>query len=62
MNEQKLYAVKDDKGYYWDFGYLGGFWQLESIARPVTSSKEVAKTAAKEHGGHVVAFVRSLKR
>ena len=59
MNEQKLYAVKDDKGYYWEFKDLcgidlGGFWELLDVSVPFTASEEDAKNTAKDHGGHVV--------
>ena len=31
MSEEKLYAVKDDEGEYWDFGGKANrFWSLSS--------------------------------
>jgi len=62
MNEQKLYAVKDDKGYYWEFKDLcgidlGGFWELLDVSVPFTVSEDDAKNTAKDHGGNVVELV-----
>ena len=62
MNKQKLYAVKDDKGYYWEFKDLcgidlGGFWELLDVSVPFTVSEEDAKNTAKANGGHVVELV-----
>lgn len=57
MSEEKLYAVKNDEGYYWDFGDLDGFWQLNSVSCPITGSEDNAKNTVKEHGGHVVTLI-----
>ena len=64
MSEQKLYAVKDDKGYYWEFKDLcgidlGGFWELLDVSVPFTVSEDDAKNTAKDHGGHVVELVEA---
>nr|DAH80099.1 MAG TPA: hypothetical protein [Caudoviricetes sp.] len=34
MSEEKLYAVKNDEGKYWDFLANSGFWSSE-IADPL---------------------------
>ena len=64
MNEQKLYAVKDDKGYYWEFKDLcgidlGGFWELLDVSVPFTASEDDAKNTVKDHGGYVVELVEA---
>ena len=60
MNEQKLYAVKNDNGEYWDFYDIGGFWQLSRVSCSI--SEDTAKNAVKEHGGHVVTLVEEPKK
>ena len=64
MSEGKLYAVKNDNddGYYWDFGDLDGFWQLNSVSCPITVSEDNAKNTVKEHGGHVVTLIEEPKK
>lgn len=63
MSEEKLYAVKDDEGEYWDFGGKANrFWSLLSVEVPVTDNKEIASTVAKATAGHVVAFVEEPKK
>ena len=67
MSEQKLYAVKDDKGYYWEFKDLcgidlGGFWELLDVSVPFTVSEDDAKNTVKDHGGHVVTLVEEPKK
>ena len=64
MSEEKLYAVKNDNDdrYYWDFGDLDGFWQLNSVSCPITVSEDNAKNTVKEHGGHVVALVEEPEK
>ena len=62
MSEEKLYAVKDDEGKYWDFSDGSGFWILDIPDSPTTTSKEEAELAAKDHGGHVVTFVEEPKK
>lgn len=63
MSEEKLYAVKDDEGEYWDFGGKANrFWSLLSVEVPVTDNKEIASTVAKATAGHVVAFVEEPEK
>lgn len=67
MSEEKLYAVKDDKGYYWEFkdlcgSDLGGFWELFDVSVPFTVSEDDAKNTAKDHGGHVVTLIEEPKK
>ena len=62
MSEEKLYAVKNDEGKYWEFKDLcgidlGGFWELLDVSVPFTVSEDDAKNTAKDHGGHVVELV-----
>lgn len=63
MSEEKLYAVKNDEGEYWDFGgKVNRFWSLLSVEIPVTDNKEIASTVAKATDGHVVALVEEPEK
>lgn len=62
MSEEKLYAVKDDEGKYWDFSDGSGFWILDIPDSPTTTSKEEAELVADNHGGHVVMLVEEPKK
>lgn len=62
MSEEKLYAVKNDEGKYWDFSDGSGFWILNIPDCPTTTSKEEAEIVADEKGGHVVTFVEEPKK
>ncbi|MES5890710.1 DUF1642 domain-containing protein [Lacticaseibacillus paracasei] len=62
MSKEKLYAVKNDEGKYWDFSANSGFWSSK-IAYPTTTIyKELAEQVADERGGHVVTFVEEPKK
>lgn len=61
MSEEKLYAVKNDEGKYWDFSANSGFWPSK-IAYPTTAIKERAEQVVDEHGGHVVALVEEPEK
>lgn len=54
-----LYAVKNDKGEWWDFEAYDGFWGDGSCECAVTAYKERADSVIKEHGGHVVELVEA---
>ncbi|MDE3293500.1 DUF1642 domain-containing protein [Lacticaseibacillus rhamnosus] len=62
MSEEKLYAVKNRSGEFWDFSDGSGFWILDISERPTTTSKEEAELVAKNHGGHVVTFVEEPEK
>ena len=62
MSEEKLYAVKNDEGDYWDFEDQDDFWQLISVSCPITVSEDRAKYTAKDYGGHVVTFIEEPKK
>ncbi|QHJ75117.1 hypothetical protein [Lactobacillus phage JNU_P9] len=62
MSEEKLYAVKNDEGYYWDFLDSSGFWALYSSDCPTTTSKGQAELVADNQGGHIVTFVEEPKK
>lgn len=62
MSEEKFYMVKNDKGKYWDFNNLDGFWKLISISRPITVSEENAKNTVKDYGGHVVTLIEEPEK
>nr|DAW86191.1 MAG TPA: Protein of unknown function (DUF1642) [Bacteriophage sp.] len=62
MSEEKLYAVKNDEGIYWDFLDSSGFWALYSSDCPTTTSKDQAEQVANDRGGHVVTFVEEPKK
>lgn len=61
MSEEKLYAVKNDVGKYWDFSANSGFWPSK-IAYPTTAIKERAEQVVDEHGGHVVTLVEEPEK
>ena len=61
MSEEKLYAVKNDEGEYWDFLYSDGFWPLDTSRCPTTTSKEQAERVA-NYSGHVVTFVEEPEK
>ena len=62
MSEEKLYAVKNDEGKYWDFSDGYGFWILDIPDSPTTTSKEEAEQVVDEHGGHVVTLVEEPEK
>lgn len=62
MSEEKLYAVKNDEGKYWDFKDLDGFFGVYDVSSPITACEEIAKTAANDHGGHVVVLTEEPKK
>ena len=62
MSKDKLYAVKNDKGYYWDFNNLGGLWKLSSVSRTATFSKAAAKNIVEHYGGHVFTLIEEPKK
>ena len=62
MSEEKMYAVKNDEGKYWDFSDGSGFWILDIPDCPTTTSKEEAELVADNHGGHVVALVEEPEK
>lgn len=61
MSQEKLYAVKNDEGKYWDFSANSGFWPSK-IAYHTTAIKERAEQVVDEHGGHVVALVEEPEK
>ena len=62
MTEEKLYAVKNRSGEFWDFSDSSGFWSLAISDFPTTPNKKQAELAAKDHGGHVVTFVEEPEK
>nr|DAL74424.1 MAG TPA: Protein of unknown function (DUF1642) [Caudoviricetes sp.] len=62
MSEEKLYAVKNDEGKYWDFESRDVFWKLSSVIHPTKFSEDEAKQTAKEHGGHVVTLIEEPEK
>ena len=62
MSEEKLYAVKNRSGEFWDFSDSSGFWSLAISDFPTTPNKKQAELAAKDHGGHVVTFVEEPEK
>jgi hypothetical protein len=62
MSEEKLYAVKNDEGKYWDFSDNDIFWSLVATRCPTTSARNLATYTANEHGGHVVTLVEESKK
>ena len=62
MSEEKLYAVKNDEGKYWDFKDFYGFWELTNVSCSITGREYIAKNAAKKYGGHVVALIEEPEK
>lgn len=62
MSEEKLCAVKNDEGKYWDFSDNDIFWSLAATRCPTTSRRNLATSTANEHGGHVVALVEEPEK
>lgn len=62
MSEEKLYAVKNGKGEYWDFEDNLRFNRFELASRPLTSSNDLACRAAFKYHGHVVTFIQEPKK
>lgn len=61
MSEEKMYAVKNDEGKYWDFEDQDGFWELNTMNLATIAGEEVAECVARDRGGHVVTFVEEPK-
>jgi hypothetical protein len=62
MSKEKLYAVKNDEGIYWDFDYRDGFSELRRVSRPTTYEEEYAKDVIRNCGGHVVTLVEEPEK
>ncbi|WP_445623055.1 DUF1642 domain-containing protein [Lacticaseibacillus paracasei] len=63
MSEEKLYAVKDDKGKYWDFYNEAKGFDPDYVSwLSTTQMRDKAEKAAKKTGGHVVTFVEEPKK
>lgn len=61
MSEEKLYAVKNDEGKYFDCEYAE-FLSLSDAHGPTIVSEDNAKDIARDYGGHVVTFVEEPKK
>ena len=62
MSEEKLYAVKNDEGKYWDFFDNYCFLALDSSYCLTTTSKSQAEIVTDEHGGHVVTLIEEPEK
>ena len=62
MSEEKLYAIKNDEGKYFDFRDRGKFWELSSVFSSTTNSKEEAELVADEMGGHAVTLIEEPEK
>ena len=62
MSEEKLYAVKNDEGKYWDFEDRDDFWELTFASCPTTDNELDAKDVIHDYGGHVVTFVEEPEK
>ena len=61
MSEDKLYAVKNDDRYYWDFNSFG-FWRRELPGCFATTSKGRAEIVAHDKGGHIVTLIEEPEK
>ncbi|MDY0837399.1 DUF1642 domain-containing protein [Lacticaseibacillus paracasei] len=63
MSEEKLYAVKNDEGKYWDFsGKVTGFWARSEVEVPATDDKDLASALAMDCGDCVVTLIEEPKK
>ena len=62
MSEEKLYAIKNDEGKYWEFEDQDGFRKLGSALRPTTAEEIDAKDVIQYYGGHIVTFIEEPKK
>lgn len=61
MSEEKMYAVKNDEGKYFDCEYAD-FLSLSDAHGPTIVSEDNAKDIARDYGGHVVTLVEEPKK
>lgn len=62
MSEEKLYAVKNDEGKYWDFEDRDDFWELTFASCPTTDNELDAKDVINDYGGHIVTLIEEPKK
>ncbi|QHC81180.1 DUF1642 domain-containing protein [Lacticaseibacillus paracasei] len=62
MSEEKLYAVRNAEGKYWDFADRDRFKKLTFVTSPTTIIEEDAKDVVHNHGGHFVTLVEEPKK
>ncbi|MCT4385055.1 DUF1642 domain-containing protein [Lacticaseibacillus paracasei] len=62
MSEEKLYAVKNDEGKYWDFKDQDDFWELTYVSCPTTDNELDAKDVVHDYGGHVVTLIEEPEK
>lgn len=48
MSKEKMYAVKNDEGKYWDFEDQDGFWELNTMNLATIAGEEVAECVARD--------------
>ncbi|MFU0844527.1 MAG: Phage protein [Lacticaseibacillus casei] len=62
MSEEKLYAVKNDEGKYWDFEDRDDFWELTYVSCPTTYNELDAKDVVHDYGGHIVTLIEEPEK
>ena len=62
MSEEKIYAVKNDEGKYWDFEDRDDFWGLSCVIYPATSKEKDATDVIRDCGGHVVTLIEEPEK
>jgi hypothetical protein len=62
MSEEKLYAVMNDEGKYWNFADRDGFFESDFASCSATDDERYTKNVVRDHGGHVVTFVEEPKK
>ena len=62
MSKEKLYAVKNDKGEYWNFADRDGFFESDFASCSATDDERYTKNVVRDHGGHVVALVEEPEK
>lgn len=62
MSEEKLYAVRNDEGKYWNFADRDGFFESDFASCSATDDEKYTKNVVRDHGGHVVTLVEEPEK
>jgi|GEM_PF-1355252 len=62
MSKEKLYAVRNDEGKYWNFADRDGFFESDFASCSATDDEKYTKNVVRDHGGHVVTLVEEPEK
>lgn len=62
MSKEKLYAVRNDEGKYWNFADRDGFFESDFASCSATDDEKYTKNMVRDHGGHVVTLVEEPEK